>query len=207
MQHGREVHQEPKKRKRKEFEEEMFEGLPLKKHRREMKDERRQAAGHEQGEKRMRCQRNPLASYKRRRVPKTSPETTSTQAEYARARDLDITTPCASSGGSITLHALIASQAASGSFILNAQQIGELSDLLDSQLIFRDVPALLPNLGSPIHLCYTLMVVMYIKQQYAQDKELWELVVGKAERWVAKQIEDDETTNSIWELARKAWKV
>ena len=130
------------------------------------------------------------------------------QAVYARARD--ITVSGASYGGSITLHALIASQAASGSFSLTTQQMGGLSVSLDSQLIFRDVPALLPNLVTPIDtndLCHTLMVVVYIKQQYTQDKELWELVVGKAERWVAKQIDDDEATNSIWELARKAWKV
>jgi hypothetical protein len=121
-----------------------------------------------------------------------------------------VTTSSASSGSGITLHTLIASQFASGYFSLSAQQMSELSVSLDSQAVISDVHTILPKFGNSddtVHLCHTLMVVVYIKQQYAQDKELWELVVGKAERWVAKQVDDDEITKILWKMVMKAWKV
>jgi len=50
----------------------------------------------------------------------------------------------------------------------------------------------------------TLLVVMYINNTFPEDKELWELVIRKAKKWVTEKIEDEKVRKEIWQWV-EAW--
>jgi hypothetical protein len=114
-----------------------------------------------------------------------------------------------STSDSVTLHELISCQAASGIFCPTALQKHQMSRLLRVVAIYSDVSALLEALNIDItdmgDLHHTLTVVVYIKNQFAKEEELWELVIRKAENWVITTIADEDLREKMWESAQKAW--
>jgi hypothetical protein len=51
-----------------------------------------------------------------------------------------------------------------------------------------------------------MMAVCYIKKEFPDRKELWDLVVQKAERWIASRVPDEEKRKELWELVENLWR-
>jgi hypothetical protein len=113
----------------------------------------------------------------------------------------------------LDLHNLIRVQSANGSFKLpqnftqtlcshfNADILTRLEDILagsgeDMKAKFDDTIGLLLQ---------TLIAVMWIKLVCAEDKETWELLVSKAERWIGKTVGNKEVEERLWECAKVQW--
>ena len=52
----------------------------------------------------------------------------------------------------------------------------------------------------------TFLVVFYIKQSFQDQKELWELLVAKAERWIATLLHDEQLKKQMCEAIELGWK-
>jgi hypothetical protein len=110
----------------------------------------------------------------------------------------------------LNLHNLIRVQSTNGSFKLppyfiqvlysyfNADILSTLEDILSSN--DEDIKAKLD--GTVKLLLHTLLAVMWIKLACAADKEIWELLVSKAERWVRKTVGNKEVEERLCECAR-----
>jgi hypothetical protein len=54
-------------------------------------------------------------------------------------------------------------------------------------------------------LLFTLVTVLYIRNEFPQDHELWELVVDKAEHWVASIIANKAVRAAVWDHVRNIY--
>jgi hypothetical protein len=113
----------------------------------------------------------------------------------------------------LNLHNLIRVQSVKGSFNLppyfvqalcsyfNADIWSTLEDILSSH--GEDTKA---KLDDTIELLLqTLLAVMWIKLACAEHKEIWELLVSKAERWVRDTVRNKGVEERLCECARDQW--
>ena len=49
----------------------------------------------------------------------------------------------------------------------------------------------------------TLLTTTFIKARYAESKELWELVISKAENWLKREVNNAKLLNECWQITQK----
>ena len=113
----------------------------------------------------------------------------------------------------LDLHNLIRVQSANGSFKLPPNFIHTLCSHFNADILTR-LEDVLVGSGEDMKaqfddtielLLQTLIAVMWIKLVCAEDKETWELLVSKAERWIGKTVGNKEVEERLWECAKAQW--
>jgi hypothetical protein len=59
--------------------------------------------------------------------------------------------------------------------------------------------------ANPQSLLDTLLVIFYIRSHFSESKELWELIVQKAERWVAQFLQDEIDLEDVHKWIWERW--
>jgi hypothetical protein len=118
--------------------------------------------------------------------------------------------------GILELTSLIQTQHASGYFKPTQAQMDKLGTYFDTDDLVHDLVSLLSGCNTLRNsdssemrgqLISTVVIVVFIQRQHADDKELWELVIHKAERWAAQALGDHaDLVTAVWNAAKKSWK-
>lgn len=113
---------------------------------------------------------------------------------------------------SFTLVDLIDTQKSSGSFVLELPIWTKLLDKF-SHNVFNEMFAYLktsrPRFSrmwtsvKPLStVCETVLVIVYIKSEYVDSAELWELVIQKASEWVQHHVPDESVRSTLRAMAQ-----
>lgn len=104
----------------------------------------------------------------------------------------------------LTLNTLIDQQEYLGYFSLSDFSLRpQLLRKFDSQVIIDELRQCLPNFVLNNAFVATLLTITFIKARYAEFKELWDLVILKAENWLKRQVENEELLNECWQITQK----
>ena len=113
----------------------------------------------------------------------------------------------------LNLHNLIHVQSARGSFELPPYFVEALCPYFSTDILFtlkdmllgdeEDVKSKLD--GTMELLLQTILAVTWIKLACADDNEIWELLVTKAERWIKKIIGNNRVEKKLYECAEGQW--
>ena len=113
----------------------------------------------------------------------------------------------------LNLHNLIHVQSARGSFELPPYFVEALCPYFSTDILFTLKDMLLgdeedvkPKLDGTMELLLqTVLAVTWIKLACADDNEIWELLVMKAERWIKKIIGNNRVEKRLYECAEGQW--
>jgi len=113
----------------------------------------------------------------------------------------------------LNLHSLIRVQSVRGSFELPPYFVEALCPYFSTDILFTLRDMLLGDEedakskldGTMELLLQTVLAVTWIKLACADDNEIWELLVIKAERWVKKIIGNNRVEKKLYECAEGQW--
>lgn len=132
--------------------------------------------------------------------------------------DAPIKTPISSSvTRHINLTDLINIQTFEGSFRLSSLAVELRNDLLGrfSFANFTELEALLSSKSSwtlstfhgkePSEIGETFIVISFIRNQFPESKGLWQLIIEKADRWVASFLQDEKDREDVKKWIQEKW--
>jgi hypothetical protein len=132
--------------------------------------------------------------------------------------DAPIKTPISSSvARHINLMDLINIQTFEGGFRLSSLAVELRNDLLGhfDFTDFTELEALLSSKSSwtlsafhgkePSEIGETFIVISFIRNQFPESKDLWQLVIEKADRWVASFLQDEKDREDVKKWIQEKW--